>query len=58
MYAVPILRLSVALVQLITASDRLLSGMTFVMERNWCPPDLEVFKLVSDVFQLHVARIY
>jgi hypothetical protein len=28
------------------------------MERDWCPPDLEVFKLVPDVFQLHIERVY
>ena len=28
------------------------------MERDWCPPDLEVFKLVPDIFQLHVERVY
>ena len=28
------------------------------MERDWCLPDLEVFKLVPDVFQLHVERVY
>ena len=28
------------------------------MERDWCPPDLEVFKLVPNVFQLHVEQVY
>jgi hypothetical protein len=28
------------------------------MERDWCAPDLEVFKLVPDIFQLHIERIY
>ena len=28
------------------------------MERDWCLPDLEVFKLVPDVLQLHVERVY
>jgi len=28
------------------------------MEQQWCPPDLEVFKLVPDHFQIHVTRLY
>lgn len=28
------------------------------MERDWCAPDLEVFKLVPDIFQLHIERVY
>ena len=28
------------------------------MERDWCPSDLEVFKLVPNVFQLHIERVY
>jgi hypothetical protein len=28
------------------------------MERDWCPSDLEVFKLVPDVFQVHIERVY
>lgn len=28
------------------------------MEQEWCPPNLEVFKLMPDVFQVHVMRIY
>jgi hypothetical protein len=28
------------------------------MEREWCPPELEVFKLVPDVFQFHIERVY
>jgi hypothetical protein len=28
------------------------------MERDWCLLDLEVFKLVPDVFQLHVEQVY
>ena len=28
------------------------------MERDWCPPDLEVFKLVPNIFQLHIERVY
>ena len=28
------------------------------MERDWCSPELDVFKLVPDIFRLHIERVY
>ena len=28
------------------------------MEGDWCPPNLDVFKLVPDIFQIHIERVY